>query len=849
MSDSTGFSHDFVVNHFIADCSANADLTPSSFFDQHPEINRQRFAPEVTIAHISARLKDGRPLHLQSYFDQFPSLCNHETAWKILNAAEPWLIENEGLGWRDQWQKRLAIPHTDKRVQARQNEWDHAPDHALKSGDRLLDFEIIKLVGRGTYGIVFLACNLVLGRNVALKVSRQSGNEGRALARLNHPNIVRVFGQHEADSRRLLEMEYIDGSSLDQWLAASKNQTRLANRAWYLDWSQQFAHTPSVDPSPVPPEIERPAEVAVWISLQLALGLQHAHQRGILHLDIKPANVLVGSNGAPLLTDFNVAFIDGQDNSQAIGGTINYMSPEQLQAYSSGDLDSANAIDLRADLYSLGIVLLELLGGEKIWGVARSANASSILPSLSAARLASPPEEVRRLPGVDHTLAAIVDKALKPKTSDRYQSASEFATDLSGWIAGRSNTFADNPSPWERCVRFVKRNKLAVCAGLLLVLVALGGIAGRAVSEQQRLRHCNQLFEKVDISLAAGRGSQAAEHLGAAKTQLEQLWIARWFDRASLAESRSRARQCSQQLNRFERFRFSSLFGQVSLLNIHQDDQHDAQILVEESLRTYGVMTNPHWQREAPFVNLPPPQKIEVAEYITELMLVSMIHSIDKTLPNAQQWHKVMERLPAEHAGLGIFQRIKNGTAASASEDFESGLGSSTDLEPISPPRPDDIGCFESYLWGVWATCRQDDRRAKAWYDSALQTRAPETGEKFWLRYRSGLTSQRLQSFDEAIRHYHVCLGMKPNFAWLPFNIGLIHVAAGHHTEAVQSLRRAIYLDPMLTAAYQALAAEHLAAGNFEAALQTCDSALTAGASSPNIERHRAKASLMLQNR
>src|SRR5207237_4154266 len=105
---------------------------------------------------------------------------------------------------------------------------------------------------------------------------------------------------------------------------------------------------------------------AAWLVAQLAQGLQHAHERGVLHRDIKPSNILVAADGQPLLLDFNLAQDQHVDPTQAtLGGTVAYMAPEHLRALSARSAALARQVDERSDIYSLGMVLYEMLAGPR----------------------------------------------------------------------------------------------------------------------------------------------------------------------------------------------------------------------------------------------------------------------------------------------------------------------------------------------------------------------------------------------------------------------------------------------------------------------------------------------------
>lgn len=292
---------------------------------------------------------------------------------------------------------------------------------ALKSLGR---YELLRILGRGAMGVVYEARDPVLDRLVAIKVIRGAripagreneyfrrfGTEARSVARLHHQNVVNVYDfGHEADTAYLV-MEYVEGEDLGSWMARHG-----------------------------PPGMEE----AVRIVGDLLDALGHAHARGIIHRDVKPANVLLTPDRQVKLTDFGVARMDGAGDGTrtALGsmlGTLPYMAPEQA---------FGQTVDRRADLFSAGVILYELLTGVRPFtGDGDFAIINQVITHVPPA----PSTLDRRLP---RALDAIVARALQKKPQDRYQRAEEFGAALArlsppGRQPGPS-------SPWLRPGRFL----------------------------------------------------------------------------------------------------------------------------------------------------------------------------------------------------------------------------------------------------------------------------------------------------------------------------------------------------------------------------------------------------------
>lgn len=323
----------------------------------------------------------------------------------------------------------------------------------LEPGSRIDDFEIVTVLGRGAFGCVYLARQMSLNRNVALKISMNEGNEGRTMAQLEHENIVQVFSEslsHDG-SLRLLCMQYVPGTTLD---AVIRGMHGDKSRGWSGDSILELIDELNPEPPPFHPAAMRhrqelgkadSIEAVCWIGNKLAEALAYAHQKGVLHRDIKPANILQTRYGQPLLADFNLAFqsIDLQSGGESLfGGTLAYMSPEHLDAFHPRRATERDAVDQRSDVYSLGVVLYELAYGD-----VALPPADSTAPDPSPAELPDNLHKLERIfearkqppPPIDsqHPLSArlfdrTVRKCMRPDPRRRYQDASDLAAGLAG---------------------------------------------------------------------------------------------------------------------------------------------------------------------------------------------------------------------------------------------------------------------------------------------------------------------------------------------------------------------------------------------------------------------------------
>lgn len=311
-------------------------------------------------------------------------------------------------------------------------------------GQSLGDYEILRVLGEGAFARVFLARQVSLDRQVALKVTAHRGNEARTLASLEHDHIVRVFSETVDPQRkvRLLCMQYVPGSTLERVIAVlAQRDPRTRNGQTILEAIDLL----STDPGVFDPAALRDreflshcdfTEAVCWLGARLALALAHAHAQGILHRDIKPANILLNRYGRPMLADFNIALDSQRDfgpRGEVFGGTLSYMSPEHLDAFNPEIRASAALVNERSDIYSLGVVLFEMLTGQRPFLSADSGvKASQALKEMARERRCGAPSLRQLRPEVSEILERIVRRCLDPDPARRYDQATELARALEG---------------------------------------------------------------------------------------------------------------------------------------------------------------------------------------------------------------------------------------------------------------------------------------------------------------------------------------------------------------------------------------------------------------------------------
>ncbi|MFE3225649.1 serine/threonine-protein kinase [Nocardia sp. NPDC059228] len=338
--------------------------------------------------------------------------------------------------------------------------------HALEGievGDRLDDFDLLVELGSGAFARVFLARQRSMQRLVAVKVSQNHGTESETLARLDHEHIVRVFDQRLLGDRelKLLYMQYLPGGTLSKVLALVRSREPADRDGGLLLEAVDAAMrdrgglVPGESPTRAAmPERSWPETVA-WLGSRLARALDHAARNGVLHRDIKPANVLLTADGSPKLADFNISFsahIAGTSPLAYFGGSLAYMSPEQLAACHPQLPETAAELDGRSDIYALGVVLWELLTGRRPFDDETRAgdSESSLERMLRLRRREIEPARLGDLPpDCPATLRRVLLKCLAPDREDRWATGAALAQQLDLCLDQRARDLVDPPaSSW-----------------------------------------------------------------------------------------------------------------------------------------------------------------------------------------------------------------------------------------------------------------------------------------------------------------------------------------------------------------------------------------------------------------
>ncbi len=383
--------------------------------------------------------------------------------------------------------------------------------------DRLGDYRIVRVIGRGGMGIVYEAVQESLGRTVAVKVLtanivnqpkhlKRFVREAQAAAMLHHTNIVPVFGVGHDNDLHYYVMQYIDGVGFDQLIDQRRRQAVNGTDATPAE-SRATAQSSGTSPAPRGSAGTTTGTHFSWrqiaeYGVQISRAVDYAHRQGILHRDIKPANLLVDTHGTVWVTDFGLAKVFGDEGLTQSGdvfGTVRYMAPEQFEGRS----------DEASDIYSVGLTLYELATLQPAF---REEDTKKLMLRITQQGVPHP----RVIsPSIPLDLETIILKASAFDPPHRYATAGELAEDLRRFLDGEP-IIARRTSTLRRMWRWSRRNPaLAALSGLsllLLLLVAIVASVGYV--------HVDQAREKA-IGLAT-RERRQSEELRAANRKVTE---------------------------------------------------------------------------------------------------------------------------------------------------------------------------------------------------------------------------------------------------------------------------------------------------------------------------------------
>jgi serine/threonine protein kinase/Tfp pilus assembly protein PilF len=757
----------------------------------------------------------GRPRRLEELQGPFPELFRDRDCLQEIAFEEYRLRLQLGDGptpeeYRQRWDVRTdgwpappnllaeavrRLPVTVKAPAGRPPEPASTSAPLPEVGTEFLDFRLLAELGRGAFGRVYLARQQGLaGRLVALKIASNISLEARSLAQLQHTNIVPVYSVHQAGPLHALCMPYLGPTTLADVLADLRGRQALPSSGKGLvDTAHACKSTTRQEvagrgPAPEGQEASRSGpEVApvawqqlehltyvqavVWIGARLAEGLAHAHERGILHRDLKPANVLLTDDGQPMLLDFNLAE-DTKDSGAAafLGGTLPYMAPEHVRALQR----RGGTVDGRSDVYSLGVILHELLTGRHPFP-RRAGPLEGAVAQMLHDRDQPPPRLRRWNRAVSPAVEAIVRHCLQPDPARRYQSARELHEDLQRQIDSRPLRYAREPLSRERAGKWARRHPR----------LALAGVAGMAL-----------LLIAGLTALLAVRGARQA----------------RW----EAAES-------------YQKFREDVREARLLLATTKPSDRERLAEGVGRALAaldSYRARTDPTWWQAPAVRRLPAEDQDRLrAEAGELLLLLASIHSLPtqagraEGLESALELNRLAERCYPEGKVPALVWRQRASLARRLGRPASVGpppAGSPPGLCVLAQEQTDQGHFAEALplwrqaarqapddLWawaGLAACCERLGRHAEA--ASCYSTCIALAPTLPWLYFKRGTTHLSLKNFADAQADFDHFLRERPGVAEAHINRALAWEGLGKNERALDNITRAIDLHTTQTRAY-----------------------------------------------
>jgi serine/threonine protein kinase/tetratricopeptide (TPR) repeat protein len=780
-----------------------------------------RTLAELVRVDLEYAWNDGRPKRVADYLDEFPELAAHprllgEVAYeeyrqRLAGGDQPdpqEYLERYGADddrWssdaRDAPTARVPItpPGTDsngaagRATNATGSSLGSAPSGPAgvattfpEVGGVLLGFRLIDELGRGAFGRVYLARQGDLAdRLVALKVTADESGESRTLAQLQHTNIVPIYSSHKTGRLQIVCMPYYGRTTLADVISGLRREPSLpaSGEHFVSTLNNRRSSTRTDDPpQPTGPENAPPAEkesappvatnevlnrlvrlsyveAVLWLASRLAEGLAYAHERGVIHRDLKPANMLLTDEGQPMLLDFNLADNWNAPEAARVGGTLAYMSPEQLDVFRG----QARSVGPGSDVYALGLILFELLAGRHPFP-APTGPPRDAIATTAERRRAGPPRLRPLNPAVSPAVEAIVLGCLAADPADRYRSARALQEDIERHLTHLPLRHVPEPSVRERVSKWAHRHPRLTSSGV---------VAGVAAA--------------VIIGLAAA------------------LW--------GLSERNARHEAVAQLAG----FRGEKK-GLEATLGVGTTDPtvlDEAVAASRRALARYGIPDDPGWDARPVVAKLPEDDRQSLRRDVGELLFLTARATALRAGRDGLTEAARLNELAARCFPAGEVPGVVRAQGA----DIRGLLDGDA---PLVPPADEPRTAREAYLaaadlvakrqfkaalplarravdgepgsFGAWFTLAHcysglgQDAKAEAAYDACLAL-APEF---YWSYFNRGLARHRQRDYAGAVSDFDAALRLRPAATDACVNRALARQGLQDYAGAVADLTRAL---------------------------------------------------------
>jgi serine/threonine protein kinase/Flp pilus assembly protein TadD len=761
-------------------------------------------AVQALIAEMGRRWESGeRPL-VEDFLARHPWLADDPEASLDLIYEELTLRQRHGvpaepealLARFPRWREALAVL-----LDCHQLLEGAAGPRFPACGEALGGFVVLEELGRGGRGRVFLATQAALaGRPVVLKMTPRGGGEHLSLARLQHTHIMPLYAAHDDPGRGLciLCMPYLGRVTLARLLDAlpvGPGASRSGRQILEVLDAAQDDSLPGPVRGPVRPLLARASfvQAVCWVGACLADALHYAHERGLVHLDVKPSNVLLAADGQPMLLDFHLArppLRGGEPPPGWLGGTPGYMAPEHRAAVAAVEAGAAvpGPVDGRADLYALGALLYEALGGRGPYRPGQS-------PPLSACQS-----------GVGVGLSDVVARCLAPDPRGRYPDGAALAADLRRVLNDQPLRGVRNRSLRERWRRWRRHPVLGLGLAGLLALAAAG------YAWQHRLGEARRLLDAGLAQVQEGRWASALPALEQGLSLAEAMpGGGELADDLQEAVRQAQRQRAVQDLHRLaDRVRYLYPFDTLP---------GPARLELEASCRK--AWANRGAIRGCLAVDAAAAEAIR--EDLLDLALLGAELRTSSAAPSGgaggrEEAGRVLAEAEAEFGPSAALAR--------------AGLQRRPGADQVPEPRT----AWEHYALGRVLLSDGDLGQAARHLDEAMRLQP----DGLWPHFYAGQCAYRRERYDEAAAFFSVCVGAAPHLAAAYFNRGLAYTGLGKPERARDDYTRALALDPGMGVAALNRAILHLEAGRHDEAEADLRRALPGGADPAAVHYNQA---------
>jgi serine/threonine protein kinase/Flp pilus assembly protein TadD len=767
-----------------------------------------------TLEAMAHHWHSGRPRRAEEWLAEFPELAaDPESAVRVvyeefcLREERGERVEPKELFDRfPQWHEQLAVVLDCHRLLRNVDE----PEQTPAAGQSLGELRLLEELGRGALGKVFLATQPSLSdRPLVVKLTERRGNEHLSLARLQHTNIVPLYLVQDFpdENLRALCMPYLGGATWSSILQALYERPIPDRTGRHIvEALDEVSHRTSAAATASGPAIgfltrSTYVDAVCWIGACVADALYYAHQRGLVHLDVKPSNVLLAADGQPMLLDFHLAceIARLQDKTfNRLGGTPGYMSPEQTaatEAIRHGDT-IPRPLDDKSDIYSLGVLLYESLAGR----------------SPPADTTTSRRELRKSNPQVSQGLEDIVHKCLARSPTARYPDAGQLAGDLRRHLASLPLGGVANRSLSERWRKWRRRRPLAMPLATLGIAATLViGIAA-GILYRDRVRGAEALFRESQRELGIKDFEQSVRH---AKDAMGSL---RWFPWQVELKDRIEAQIVLSQRGRAADS-LHKVVEKLRLLDPLQVSETDRDEYAAKCQRVWKIRETLIARTDSSVAGPAEPQPDELLRHdLLELAAFYARLEVRRASPvNAPAAQKQAKKILDEAQDLCgrsiILDLARRDCLPAASSEAE---------RASADKLPDANNAWEHYALGRWLMQRQLLDEAERHFAAAVELRPND----FWAWFQSARCEFELGRMDEALAAAKVCVALSPERPECYYNRGLCYAALRRDQEALADFSRALKMGSAPSEVHYQIARLHLARNDIVSARKSLNQSL-----------------------